>query len=229
MSKFVDRWHTEVWPHVEDTLKFLNTEEGRPAKQEDLGAVGVHFGSKILEKANSTGECRNVTCNLPWTGPTANSPIGGDISFDLVAAWTQDHYLDPTSFAAKAAQVAQSWDGPKADTGSDVQDPSAPADCDAESYAAVTASIKVKRVFKIPAITKKGWEVPIGLFSTTELPKKGEFRRSGNDIVVSGSYLALAWAVQDNNLKAKEDIIKLLRNWPFDFKQYAGKAEDAET
>ena len=97
------------------------------------------------------------------------------------------------------------------------------------THAAVSASVAERRVFKVPRIAKKDWEIPIALVTRGDLPKKGEFRRTGNDIIVNGTWLAYSWAIKDANEPAKEAILKLLQNWPFDFKQYAGQKEEADT
>ena len=64
----------------------------RPAKQ-DQNAVGWHYGPKILEVIASKGEVRNVTCNLTWTGATANTPLQADITLAVVTAFAMDMYM----------------------------------------------------------------------------------------------------------------------------------------
>ena len=64
----------------------------RPATQE-ANAVGAHYGPKVLEVIALKGEVRNVTCNLTWTGGTANTPLQADITMALVTAFTMDMYM----------------------------------------------------------------------------------------------------------------------------------------
>ena len=54
---------------------------------------GTHYGTKVLEAVAEKGECRNVSCNLTWTGGTANTPLQVDISMACVTAFALDMYM----------------------------------------------------------------------------------------------------------------------------------------
>ena len=45
---------------------------------------------------------------------------------------------------------------------------------------------------------------------------------------MNGTWLAMAWAVEDGNKEALAKLEQLIRNWPFDFKQYAKATPNGE-
>ena len=69
--RFLDAWANEIWPVIQTDYERLLPM--RPARQED-NAIGTHYGRKVFDAIASKGEVRNVTCNLAWTSPTANTP-----------------------------------------------------------------------------------------------------------------------------------------------------------
>ena len=85
--RFVEAWSAEIWPVIQSDFERLLS--ARPARQ-DAGAVGTHYGSKVLEAISEVRPIRNVTCNLAWTNPTANTPLQTEISKEVVEAlaWT---------------------------------------------------------------------------------------------------------------------------------------------
>ena len=88
--RFVDAWAKEIWPVIQADYERLRAT--RPAKQ-DADAVGSQYGTKVLETIASKGEVRNVTCNLAWTGGTANTPLQADSTIAVVEAFAMDMYM----------------------------------------------------------------------------------------------------------------------------------------
>jgi len=79
---FKDAWPDKVWKHIE--AEFNTLKEKRPVSQE-TGAVGCHWGStKVANALQTTGELRNVACNLTWTPPLEFAPTMDQLSFDMV-------------------------------------------------------------------------------------------------------------------------------------------------
>ena len=134
--RFVDAWAKEIWPVIQADYERLQAL--RPAKQ-DQNAVGWHYGPKILEVIVSKGEVRNVTCNLTWTGGTANTPLQLDISMACVTAFALDMYMSNAMLQPSAS------DGKEADAAAGSQD----AVESAEPALAFSESVTKKREFDI--------------------------------------------------------------------------------
>ena len=97
MISFKEVWAKSIWPVVRAKYEQLLKE--RPAEQ-GLGedsASGGHYGKKVLAKAVEQGEVRNISCNLCWSDPLANTPMQENISYDNVANWAVDTYTDVTA------------------------------------------------------------------------------------------------------------------------------------
>ena len=135
--RFVDAWAKEIWPVIQADYERLQAK--RPAKQE-ANAVGVHYGPKILDIIASKGEVRNVTCNLTWTGATANTPLQADITIALVTAFAMDMFMSNAMLQPSAS------DGKPEDGAAGSQD----AVESAEPATALSQSVPKKRVFDIP-------------------------------------------------------------------------------
>ncbi len=202
--RFSDAWSEEIWPVIQADFERLLAE--RPRKQ-DSGAVGVHYGSKVLELAKTRKEVRNVACNLAWTHLVANTPLQKDISLELVKTFALDMFMDNSML-----QLAASADG---DAGDEMGDPDV-----------VQSATTKKRTWKIPDYVPRFYAIPIALTSTEAEPGKGEFRRLGMDCAVNGTWLAYKWAVEDKNDKAKLALEALILNWPFDFTLVEAPADD---
>ena len=63
----------------------------------------------------------------------------------------------------------------------------------------------------------RGYEIPIAITCTAAEPEKGKFRRLGHDVAVNASWLAMKWALDDDNKEAEHAPEKLMLDWPFDF------------
>ena len=80
----------KIWPVVQDFYENLLTKS--PKRQRD-GAIGGSFGDGVFVKLKLAGECRNVSCNLTWTGPVDNTNLQKDISYDDVSAFAADFFV----------------------------------------------------------------------------------------------------------------------------------------
>ena len=212
--RFVDAWAKEIWPVIQADYERLQAQ--RPAKQ-DANAVGAHYGPKLLEVIALKGEVRNVTCNLTWTGGTANTPLQADITMALVTAFAMDMYMSNAMLQPSAS------DGKLEDAAAGSQD----AVESAEPAIALSESVTKKRVLDIPKYVPKWYNIPIALTSTTTEPGKGEFRRLGMDAAVNGTWLAYKWAIEDGDEAAKAALESLILNWPFDFHLFQSDAADS--
>ena len=102
--RFVDAWAKFIWPVIQTDYKRL--QGTRPAKQ-DEDAVGTHYGAQMLEVIPQKEEVRNVTCNLTWTGGTANTPLQADITIELVTAFAMDMYMSNAMLQPSASDGNQ--------------------------------------------------------------------------------------------------------------------------
>ena len=143
--RFVDAWAKEIWPVIQADYERLQAM--RPAKQ-DEDAVGSHYGAKILEVIALKGEVRNVTCNLTWTGGTANTPLQADITIALVTAFAMDMYMSNAMLQPSAS------DGKLEDAAGGSQD----AVESAEPAIALSESVTKKREFGIPKNVPKWYK-----------------------------------------------------------------------
>ena len=192
--RYLDAWEKEIWPVIQADYERLQAM--RPAKQ-DVNAVGSHYGPKVLEVIALKGEVRNVTCNLTWTGGTANTPLQADITMALVTAFAMDMYMSNAMLQPSAS------DGKPEDTapGSQEAEDAAP-----EPVVAFSDTVTKKREFNIPKNVPKWYSIPIAVTSTETEPSKGEFRRLGMDAAVNGTWLAYKWAIEDGNKAAKDAL-----------------------
>ena len=220
MFTFRQAWPTNIWPTVKD--KFEELLKHRPAKQglENDSATGTHFGSKVLTKAVDCGECRNVSGNLAWTDPTANTPMQLGISYEAVAQWVLDTYVDTTAV--------------------DVEDPGPPKTLDDADVDFVAASATLsehrltraelllanKKPWMIPKLVPRGYNIPIAIHSSTVEPEKGQFKRLGFDVAVNGTWLALKWAMDEGATETVAALQRLILGWPFDFIFFEGEADE---
>ena len=85
-----------------------------------------------------------------------------------------------------------------------------------------------KKPWKIPTIVPRGYTIPIAITSKEFEPQKGKFVRLGYDIVVNGTWLALKWAIEENNNEAVAALKKLILDWPFDFIFFDGDQDVIE-
>ena len=76
-------------------------------KPPDVWGSGRHFGKKVFEKLTKDKCCRNVTCNLAWTDPTANTVMQEDISLAMVENFVLDDFLDSSMHAMADSAVAE--------------------------------------------------------------------------------------------------------------------------
>ena len=84
---FKEAWANKVWKHIQP--EFNSLREKRPATQ-DTGAVGCHWGSsKVATALQTTGELRNVACNLAWTPPLEFAPTMDQLSYDMVVKFAK--------------------------------------------------------------------------------------------------------------------------------------------
>ena len=102
MGTFLDAWSTEIWPTIQPTYEELLIT--RPATQD--AATGGHYGTKVLTHIGKKREVRNVTCNLTYTDPKANTALQTEILFDSVARFALDTFVD-TAWAMKV--TLQQW------------------------------------------------------------------------------------------------------------------------
>ena len=65
------------------------------------------------------------------------------------------------------------------------------------------ATIKKKRVWKVPERVPKHMNIPIALMSATTEATKGEFRRLGMDCVINGVWLAYYGAKANYHWKSR--------------------------
>ena len=152
----------------------------------------------------SKGEVRNVTCNLTWASPTANTRLQENITLELVQSFAMDMYM-----SNDVLQPSASVDKVEDAAADDVESP--------EPAMSARESLNKKRVFHVPKLVPKFYHIPIALVSTSAEPGKGDFRRLGMDAVVNGTWLAYKWAIEDEDEAAKVALESLILNWPFDF------------
>ena len=100
-----------MWAKLE--AKYKERLSQRPARQDV--ATGNHYGDKVYIALKEKKEVRNVTCNLAWTHPTANTMLQTHISLATVQRFAIDTFIDTApdtpddaQVAASAAQVAAS-------------------------------------------------------------------------------------------------------------------------
>ena len=212
--RFLEYWTNEIWPRINADFDRLQGE--RPAKQTE--ATGGHYGHKMYELLADKKEVRNVSCNLCWTAPTANTVLQEDITLALVENFALDMFMDNGMLAASgktsglSAGSADPPDAPEAEVATKTHRDSV---------------MEKKRVWKVPARVPRFYNIPIAIFSTQSEPTKGEFQRFGMDCAVNGVWLAYYWAKVDDNREAIVALERLILDWPFDFQFFEEK--DGET
>ena len=211
MSLFRDEWAISIFPTIKKVFEEVLVE--RPAKQEE--ATGTHYGACVYAHIKNKGEIRNVTCNLAWTNPTANTVLQKDITCETVERMALDLFVDVTATDGVAASAADGAAG-AADEGEG-----------AESRAKALLAQRSK-AWSIPDRVPRGYEIPIAVRGGSNELKKGEFERLGLDVVVNATWFAMKWAVEEKNEDAQEKLLKLILDWPFDFFLFEGTAEDMD-
>ena len=178
---FIEKWAVEFWPALE--AKYSHVLAQRPAKQDV--ATGTRYGEQVCEILTKKKEVRNVSCNLAFTDPTANTTLQQAFSVETVERFAIDTFLDPTpapsdddQVAASAAQV----------TASAAADTSVVGE-DGAGGRQAEQILRAKKQWRIPARVPRGYEIPIAINSLNE-PEKGKFKRLGIDVVVNATWLA---------------------------------------
>ena len=155
---------------------------------------------------------RNVICNLAWTDPSENTVLQQDISLAMVENVVIDTFMDPTMHEPTDS------DGVGGD----------PDECDPSTIGANTArdaTMAKKRVWRVPERPPQFLHVPIVVTSTETQLEKGKFKRFGMDCIVNGVWLAMYWAMLDEDAAAISALERLLLNWPFDFQLFEAPPE----
>ena len=208
-STFAEAWSKEIWPTISAIHNDLR--QKRPVKQDE--AMGVHYGTKVLEWLPAKKEVRNVTCNLAWLPPAENTLLQQNISLDSVTRWALDFYVNMNQIAASAEAENVNTDG--------AADSAASA---AEDIVSLLTKKDAKKPWKVPAVVPKEYGIPIAISHLDELPEIGQFVRLGLDIAVNGTWLAMKWAVDEKNDVVKAQLVDLILNWPMDFFLFQGDA-----
>ena len=232
LMSFRDAWtniiYPKIWEEYEDLLgripfrieakedikvakevakKEKKDEEKKEKKnKKDPAVPDQHVVNKlksILAEVKKHGERRNAFLNLAWTGPVDNTSLQSDISYEKVANMALDLFVDTSS--AASADVAP-LDGDEEEKVGEAQ----------KSVQAVMLS-KGALPWNIPPTVEKGFEIPIMVCDTDVLPETGKFIRMGMDVVVNAVWLALYWAVLEQNDAAVSAIKHLILDWPMDF------------
>ena len=84
------------------------------------------------------------------------------------------------------------------------------------------AALRGIRLWAIPERVEKGYEIPIVILDDFNTPKLGSFKRLGMCIVVNATWLAYYWATQEGNKGKREELEKLILDWPMDFIRIKG-------
>ena len=213
--RFLDVWSGKLWPRIGS--RFEELLQMRPAKQDQ--AVGRHYGSGLLENIVTKSKICGVSCNLAWTDPSKNTALQEDIPLSIVQNFVADTFLDikamgPAESASPLPVTSECEPSELADN--QFLTPSAVA-AD-ETFRNLT--LKAKRIWKVPRRCPETLHIPIALTSRTELPEKGHFRRLGMDCAVNGVWLALYWAMEDQDKSAIEALERLILDWQFDFELF---------
>ncbi|CAK0858880.1 unnamed protein product, partial [Prorocentrum cordatum] len=137
--RYFEFWTSDIWPAIKDDYERLLLE--RPAKQEE--ATGTHYGKKVFECLATKGEVRNVSCNLCWTNPSANSALQQDIALELVENFAADMYL-----VATAHDASQSTSAGAGGIGNDATEGAAAI---ASAATVRDMALKDQRTWKVPA------------------------------------------------------------------------------
>ena len=189
---FVEKWQHDIWPVVHE--KYWQVLAQRPAKQDT--ATGTHYGEKVYELLKKKKEIRNVACNLAYTDPTENTVLQTEISFSTVERFALDMFVNIAPGTDDKVAGSAASDIVVAEDGSGGRQ--------AERI------LHGKKAWNIPARVPRGYEIPIAICSIDVEPEKGKFRRLGLDVAVNATWLAMKWALEDNNEAAEQALEKLM-------------------
>ena len=193
--RFLDYWQTEMWPVV--ATKYAEVLGKKPLRQDE--ASGRSY-SKLFEFIKNKKNIQMVTCNLAWTDPAANTIMQEDISLEMVENFTIETFLDPSMQAPVDSTVGEGAAASAADAEGHVDDTVA----NSKTHRAEV--VGRKRIWRVPATPPKFLNIPIALTNSHTEPEKGKFRRYGMDAVVNGVWLAMFWALRDD----ETDVVKSL-------------------
>ena len=216
-ASFLSTWTTDVWPTIMPTYDALLVQ--RPRKQDD--ATGIYYSEKIYKTLQHKKEVRNVTCNLTWLNPMANTLLQKDITVDAVARFALDLYTDTNSKTVAAAEE-------QLDEGDAAAEalPTAPTVVqDSQAEVLLTAS---KKKWKIPDRVPRGMEIPVPVTNADTEQQKGTWQRLGFDVVVNATWLAMKWALDEGDKAAVAALTNLILDWPFDFILFEGTDEEKD-
>ena len=212
MPPFCELWPTQLWPILQNVFEEVLTL--RPARQAE--ATGGHYGDKVFEFLKTKGEIRNITCNLAWTAPIANTVLQKDISYEIVERFALDMFIDVTAAPGVAASAAA--DGAAGSA----------ADVENVEMRAKALLAQHTKAWNIPSRVPRGYEIPIAIRGGGNEPEKGQFQRLGLDVAVNATWLAMSWAVLEKNDDAQQQLRRLILDWPFDFFLFEGTAEEMD-
>ena len=199
---FLSFWTDTLWPKI--CHKYGSLLDQRPLKQDE--ADGTHYGECVYKRLESHGSVKNVSCNLSWTDPTANTMLMEDISLAMVENFVIDTFVDQS--------VHEPQEGPLVILPED-QDSSQDLTVSGGVEGVKTArdtTLSKKRKWRVPAKPPQFMHIPIIVKSTTQQLEKGHFPRFGMDYVVNGVWLALYWAMEDADNEAISALEKLILN-----------------
>ena len=161
MPLFREEWPRTVYPTIRQVYEGLLT--CRPAKQ-DI-ATGGHYGDKVFELLKSKKEIRNITCNLAWTAPIANTVLQMDISYEVVERFALDMFINVTATDRVDASAADGAAGSAADVES------------SETRAKALLAQRTK-AWHIPEKVPRGYEIPIAIRGGGVSRRRGSFSAS---------------------------------------------------
>jgi len=230
-GSFADHWTKTLFPVIgkryDRLLHRLPTRSYERLHDEAVTSEALHKHMKgILAEVQEKGERRNSYMNLAYTGPTDNTHLQRDMPYEKVANMAADMYLD-TQKAAFQEEENGSQEAKVSGDDAILLPSAAPALSPSEILES-----SGKRIWNIPAMVEKGYEIPIAILASTatELCIRGYglgyWKRLGMDIVVNATWLAYYWAVKDGNDAAVSALEGLILEWPFDFIRISGTTSD---
>ena len=202
-GSFADHWTKTLFPVIgkrfDRLLHRLPTRSYERLHDEAVTSEALHKHMKgILAEVQEKGERRNSYMNLAYTGPTDNTHPQRDMPYEKVANMAADMYLD-TQKAAFQEEENGSQEAKVSGDDAILLPSAAPALSPSEILES-----SGKRIWNIPAMVEKGYEIPIAILATTATELcisygLGYWKRLGMDIVVNATWLAYYWAVKDGN------------------------------
>ena len=224
-GSFADHWTKTLFPVIgkrcDRLLHRLPTRSYERLHDEAVTSEALHKHMKgILAEVQEKGERRNSYMNLAYTGPTDNTHPQRDMPYEKVANMAADMYLD-TQKAAFQEEENGSQEAKVSGDDAILLPSAAPALSPSEILES-----SGKRIWNIPAMVEKGYEIPIAILATTATDELGNWKRLGMDIVVNATWLAYYWAVEDGNDVAVSALEALILDWPFDFIRISGTTPD---